>query len=148
MQKNKPIPALFCLFLTCLSGCADPLTMQGLSGSIPAAFDSTGSGTADSSWFARYDDVVQATLGAGQKLSLKLVNKTIGIEQSALNYIDDTGSKIEILIKRRTETVTSVRFDVGSFGSPSLGRLMARQVIYEMAETNKFLREWHPAEGD
>ena len=140
------IPALFCLFLTCLCGCAAPLAMQGLSSGVPVAFNSTGSGEGDSAWFARYDDVVQATLDAGQKLSFKLEKKTIGIDQSALNYIDDKGSKLEILIERRTETVTWARFDVGWFGSTSIGRLMARQIVVEMAEADKFLRDWHPAE--
>jgi hypothetical protein len=148
IKKNTVIPALFCLFLTCLCGCAAPLAMQGLSSGVPVAFDSTGRGKGDSAWFARYDDVVQATLDAGQKLSFKLEKKMIGMDQSALNYIDDKGSKLEILIERRTETVTWVGFNVGLFGSKSIGRLMARQIVIEMVEADKFLRDWHPAEGD
>ena len=85
---------------------------------------------------------------AGQKLSFKLEKKMIGMDQSALNYIDDKGSKLEILIERRTETVTWVGFNVGLFGSKSIGRLMARQIVIEMVEADKFLRDWHPAEGD
>ena len=148
IKKNMVIPALFCLFLTCLYGCAAPLAMQGLSSGVPVAFDSTGRGKGDSAWFARYDDVVQATLDAGQKLSFKLEKKMIGMDQSALKYIDDKGSKLEILIERRTETVTWVGFNVGLFGSKSIGRLMARQIVIEMVEADKFLRDWHPAEGD
>ena len=148
IKKNTVIPALFCLFLTCLCGCAAPLAMQGLSSGVPVAFDSTGRGKGDSAWFARYDDVVQATLDAGQKLSFKLEKKMIGMDQSALKYIDDKGSKLEILIERRTETVTWVGFNVGLFGSKSIGRLMARQIVIEMVEADKFLRDWHPAEGD
>ena len=148
IKKNTVIPALFYLFMTCLCGCAAPLAMQGLSSGVPVAFDSTGRGKGDSAWFARYDDVVQATLDAGQKLSFKLEKKMIGMDQSALNYIDDKGSKLEILIERRTETVTWVGFNVGLFGSKSIGRLMARQIVIEMVEADKFLRDWHPAEGD
>jgi len=140
------IPALFCLFLTCLGGCAAPLAIQGLSSGAPVAFNSTGRGEGDSAWYARYDDVVQATLDAGQKLSFKLEKKTIGMDRSALNYIDDKGSKLKISIERRTETVTWARFNVGLFGSTSIGRLMARQIVIEMAEADKFLRDWHPAE--
>ena len=72
----------------------------------------------------------------------------IGMDQSAFKYIDDKGSKLEILIERRTETVTWVGFNVGRFGSASIGRLMARQIVIEMVEADKFLRDWHPAEGD
>ena len=142
------LPALFCLLLTCLCGCTAPLALQGMGSGVPVAFNSTGRGKGDSAWFARYDDVVQATLDAGQKLSFKLEKKTIGMDQSALNYIDDKGSKLEILIERRTEAVTWARFNVGLFGSTSIGRLMARQIVIEMVEADKFLRDWHPAEGD
>jgi hypothetical protein len=148
IKRNMVLPTLFCLFLTCLFGCAAPLAMQGLSSGVPVAFNSTGRGKGDSAWFARYDDVVQATLDAGQKLSFKLEKKTIGKDQSTLNYIDDKGSKLRILIERRTETVTWVGFNVGLFGSTSIGRLMARQIVIEMVEADKFLRDWHPAEGD
>ena len=140
------IPALFCLLWICLCGCAAPLAIQGLSSGVPVAFNSTGRGQGDSAWFAHYDDVVQATLRAGQKLSLTLENKIIGVDQSTFNYIDDRGSKLEILIQRRTETVTWARFNVGWFGSTSIGRLMARQIVVEVAEADKFLRDWHPAE--
>ena len=72
----------------------------------------------------------------------------IGRDQSTFNFIDDKGSKLEIFIERRTETLTRARFNVGLFGSTSIGRLMARQIVIEMAEAGKFLRDWHPAEDD
>ncbi|MBW2251744.1 MAG: DUF3568 family protein [Deltaproteobacteria bacterium] len=148
IKKNMAIPALFCLFLTFLCGCAAPLAMHGVSSGVPVAFNSTGIGEGDSAWFARYDDVVQATLDAGEKLSFKLEKKMIGIDQSDFYFIDEKGKKLKILIERRTETVTWARFDVGLFGSASIGRLMARQIVIEMAEADKFLRDWHPAEVD
>ena len=39
----------------------------------------------DSSWLARYDDVVQATLHAGQVLSLKLEKEVIGEDQTVFH---------------------------------------------------------------
>jgi len=147
-RENITIQALFCLILACLSGCAAPLAMQGVSSGVPVAFNSAGSGTGDSAWLARYDDVIQATLDAGQILSLNLREKKIGAQQSALNYIDDRGSKLEIFIERRTETVTWVRFNVGLFESTSVGRLIARQIVFELTEARKFLGDFHPAEGD
>ena len=76
------------------------------------------------------------------------MKKTIGKDQSALNYIDAKGLKLEILIERRTATVTRARFNVGLFGSTSICRLMARQIVIEMSAAGKFLRDWHPAEDD
>jgi hypothetical protein len=148
IQGNLNKLALFSLFLACLGGCASPLTMQGLSSGVPVVFNSTGDGEGDSAWFARYDDVLRATLKAGEKLSLKLQNKTIGVDQSALNFTDDMESKLEISIERRTDTVTWVRFNVGLFGSTSIGRLMARQIVSEVAEAGSFLGDWHPIEDE
>ena len=122
--------------------------MQGLSSGAPVAFNATGSGKGDSAWFARYDDVVQATLRAGEKLSFKLEKKNRGKDRSTFNFTDDKGTKLEILIVRRTETLTWARFNVGLFGSESIGRLMARQIIVEVAEAKDFLRDWHPTEDD
>ena len=53
---------------------------------------------------------------------------------------------MEVLIERRTETMTYARFDVGLFGSKSMGQLMVRQIIFEMTLADKFIRDWHPAE--
>jgi hypothetical protein len=141
-------PLLFCLCLTGLGGCTAPIIFQGVSSGAPVAFNSTGRGQGDSAWLARYDDVVQATLSAGQSLSLKLEKREIGTDRSVFHYQDEKESKLEIMIERRTETVTYARLNVGWFGSKSMGRLMARQIVFEMIEANKFLREYHPEEID
>ncbi len=148
MKKSLIILFLFWILLLFSNGCTAPIAMQGLSTGVPVAFNGTGQGEGDSAWFARYDDVVQATLRAGEKLSFKLVEKTIEVDQSDFRYVDDKGKRIEILIERRTETLTWAQFDVGAFGSTSIGRLMARQIVVEMAEADKFLRDWHPGEED
>jgi phage gp37-like protein len=129
-------------------GCAAPLAMHGLSSGVPVAFSGTGKGEGDSAWFAHYDDVVQATILAGEKLSLKLEKKMVGSDQNDFHFIDEKGNKLEIYVERRTETLTYARYTVGMFGSTSVGRLMARQIVVEMAEAEKFLRDWHPAEED
>jgi len=148
IKKFVVLPALLCLFLAGLSGCTAPLVFQGVGSGAPVAFNSTGRGRGDSTWLARYDDVVQATMHAGQALSLKLEEKKIGPDQSIFHFIDDKGNKLQILIERRTETMTNARLNVGWFGSSSMGRLMARQIVYEMIEANAFLRNWHPEEID
>jgi len=143
IKKLVVLPALFCLFLASLSGCTAPLVFQGVSSGAPVAFNSTGRGQGDSTWLARYDDVAQATLRAGQALSLTLEKKKIGSDQSIFHFIDDKGYKLQILLERRSETMTYARFKVGWFGSTSMGRLMARQIVFEIVEANAFLRNWH-----
>jgi len=148
LDKNVLLAAVFCLLLTVLYGCAAPLALQGFGGAAPAAFSSTGSGSGDSAWLAGYDDVVEATLLAGQVLSLKVEKKEIGEDQTVFQFIDGMGKKLDVLIERRTETVTYARFSVGLFGSKSIGQLMVRQIIFELNEGDKFLRDWHPVEAD
>ena len=148
IKKIMVAPALFLLLLMILSGCTAGLAMQGLSSGAPVAFNATGSGQGDSAWYALYDDVVQATLRAGEKLSFQLTEKNIGTDRSEFNFVDNKGKKLKILIERRTETLTWVRFNVGLFGSVSIGRLMARQIIVEVAEANEFLRDYNPTESD
>jgi hypothetical protein len=142
------VPALFCLLLVYLYGCTAPLVVQGLSSAAPVAFHTTGKGKGNSAWLAHYDDVVQATLEAGKTLSFKLEEKTIGKDQSAFNYSDDMGSELDILIERRTNTVTLVQFNVGMHGPISIGRLMARQIITEMEKAGKFLGDWQSEESN
>ena len=81
-------------------------------------------------------------------LSLKLEKKEIGKNQTVFKYSDEKGKKLSVLIERRTETVTYARFSVGLFGSRAIGHLMVRQIVFEMEEEGKFLRDWHSAETD
>ena len=148
IEKRVVLGAVFCLLLTGLCGCAAPLALQGLGSATPVAFNATGMGTGDSAWLARYDDVVQATLRAGEVLSLNLEKKEIGEGQTVFRYIDGMGKKMDILIERRTETMTYARFSVGLFGSKSMGQLMVRQIIFEVNAEGKFIRDWHPVEVD
>jgi hypothetical protein len=148
IKKMVVTPALFFLLLMSLCGCTAGLAMQGLSSGSPVAFNATGRGKGDSAWFARYDDVVQATLRAGEKLSFKLEKKNIGKDQSDFKFVDAKGKKLEMLIERRTESLTWARFNVGLLGSTSIGRLMARQIIVEVAGAKDFLRDWHPEEDN
>jgi len=148
IEKSVVLRAVFCLLLTGLCGCAAPLALQGLGSATPVAFNATGMGEGDSAWLARYDDVVQATLRAGEVLSLNLEKREIGEDQTVFQYMDGKGKKMNILIERRTETMTYARFSVGLFGSKSMGQLMVRQIILEVKAEGKFIRDGHPVEAD
>lgn len=147
-EKRVGLAVTCCLLLTGLCGCAGPLAVQGLGSAAPVAFNSTGMGEGDSAWLAHYHDVVQATVRAGEVLSLKLEKEEIGKDQAVFQYMDNKEKKLDIWIERRTETMTYARFNVGMFGSKSMGQLMVRQIILELNEEGKFLRDWHPVEAD
>ena len=146
--KKAAFLTVWCLVFFGLCGCTAPLAMQGLSSSSPVAFSYIGRGKGESAWLALFDDVVKATQRAGQALSFKLEKKKIEKDQTVFNYVDGKGKRLDIMIERRTETLTYARFDVGTFGSRSIGRLMARQIIFEMTEAGAFLRNWSPTEDD
>jgi hypothetical protein len=134
--------------LLAVSGCTTSIALQGLSSGAPVAFNSAGRGKGESAWLASYDDVVQATVRAGKALSLELEEKENRTDRSVFDFIDEMGNELDVLIERRTATVTYVRFNVGPFGTTSIGRLMARQIVFEMIESGTFLRKFHPEELD
>ena len=135
------------IVLVCSAGCISPLplTTVGTSGSSAAvSFENEGGGQGESFWLARYDDVVAATLRASEVLSLELQEKTIEEDQTIFRFYDGKKERITLRIERRTDTMTSIHFNVGWFGSVSFGRLFARQIVFELHKSGSFLQDWTP----
>ena len=133
--------------LTCNVGCLSPLAIStmGTAGSnAPVAFNNSGGGKGESFWIAQYDDVIDAVLQAGEVLSLELKEKIIEKDQAFFRFHDDKAERIDLFIERRTDSMTSILFDVGRSGSVAFGRLMARQIIDELNESGSFLEDWTP----
>jgi hypothetical protein len=146
MIKNAILLVALCPFYLTLWGCAAPLAVQEIGSISPVAFSHIGDGGGDSSWLAHYEDVVEATKRAGKALSLKLDKKKPGKDKIFFHYVDDKGNQLNVLIERRTTTMTNARFDVGLFGTRSMGHLMIQQIIFELKQADAFLRDWQPAE--
>ncbi len=143
MKIVKPITVF--IFLICNAGCLSPLAINavGSAGSAaPVAANNLGGGKGESFWIARYDDVIEAVLQAGEVLSLELKEKKIETDHSFFRFHDTKAEKIDLLIERRTDSITSILFDVGWFGSAAFGRLMFRQIIFELDEAGVFLEDW------
>jgi hypothetical protein len=132
--------------ITVLSGCLSPIAIQAVGGAAggaaPSTSDYRGGGKAESYFIARYEDVMQAVLKAGETLSLELKEKKVDEDQASFEYYGGKANRINLLIERRTETMTSILFDVGWTGSIAFGRLVARQIIIELDEADAFLEEW------
>jgi hypothetical protein len=143
MQLGKLIVLFF--VLVCNVGCLSPvaLTTMGTAGSsAPAAFNNEGGGRGESFWIAKYDNVIAATLRAGEALSLELKEKRIENDQTFFRFYDDKKERIDLFIERRTDTMTSIKFNVGWFGSVAFGRLLARQIIFELNKSGSFPEDW------
>ena len=140
------IIALF-IFLFYIGGCISPLAINtiGAAGSgAPVAFNHLGGGKGESYWIARYDDVAAAAMRAAKALSLEVKAKKIDKDRSFFRFADDLDKTIDLTVERRTETMTSILFDVGWSGSVAFGRLLANQIIFELMETHSFLEDWTP----
>ncbi len=135
------------IVLVCNVGCLSPFaisTMGTVGSNAPVAFNNSGGGKGESFWIAKYDDVIAATLRAGEALSLEVKEKKIENDQTFFRFYDAKRERIDLFIERRSDTMTSIKFDVGWFGSVAFGRLMAQQIISELNESESFLEDWTP----
>jgi len=130
-------------------GCMAPVAMQtvgAIGGASPVALNIVEKGKAESFWVARYADVVDATMRAGQVLSLELLEKKVEADRTSFRYGYRQGEKAEILIEFRTATMTSVQINYGVSGSIAFARLMGREIAVELAKAGAFLEELSPDE--
>ena len=134
----------------CISnGCMAPVAFQtvgAIGGASPVALSLVEKGKVESYWVARYADVVDATIRAGQVLSLELVEKKVEADRTSIRYGYRQGEKAEILVEYRTATMTSVHIDYGVSGSIAFARLMGREIAVELAKAGAFLEDLSPDE--
>jgi hypothetical protein len=83
---------------------------------------------------ARYEDVIEASRRATENLSLDLKEEKLEEDRASFSYLDDRDQRIDLLIERRTETITYIKVDIGIFGPKGLGLLMLNQILIELAE--------------
>lgn len=140
------------ILMIILGGCLSPVAIQAVGGAAggvaPSASEYRGAGKGESYFIAHYDDVIQAVLKSGKTLSLELKEKQIDENRASLQYYVGKENRIKIRIEPRTETMTSILFDVGWTGSIAFGRLMARQINFELEEAGAFLVDWTPDRAD
>lgn len=135
-----------------LGGCLPTIPIQAVGsaagGVTPSASEYQGAGKGESYFIAHYDDVIQAVLKSGKTLSLELKEKIVDEDRAFLQYYAGRENRINILVEPRTETMTSILFDVGWTGSIAFGRLMARQINFELEGAGAFLVDWTLGRGD
>jgi hypothetical protein len=156
MKKRKArmrIARLIVLFIVlafnvgCLSATALS-TMGSVGKDTPIIFHNSGWGEGEIFLIAKYDDVITATSRAGEALSLELKDKKIEKDKTFFRFYDASKEKIDLFIERRSDTMTSLKFNVGWFGSVGFGHLMIRQAIDELNDSGSFLEDWEPLEGN
>jgi hypothetical protein len=142
LSRNKPQLILAAILLVCFSGCASAVVVSGLSTAPSGVSLARGFGSKVISFLiVDYEDSVQATRRAAKALSLQTLKETIGEARSLFRYQDDKGEDILIEVERRTETVTSISVDAGSFSSEGMTRLVLRQIIDELTDAGDLLED-------
>jgi len=126
-------------------GCHAPIAI-GIMGAVgsdsPIVYNHLQGDQSESFCIAKYGDVIAATLNAGEALSLEVKEKKVDKDQAFFRFLDAKKEKIDLFIERRSDTVTSIKFDVGWLGSVAFGRLMARQIVSELNQSESFLEDW------
>ena len=127
-------------------GCLPPLALAPMetagSSSAPVVFNHLGGGKDESFYVAKFEDVVAAALRSGDMLALNTNEKKIEKNQAVIHFYDAKKDKLQLLIERRSETMTSIKFDVGWFGSLAFSHLMAQQITSELHKSKNFLESW------
>ena len=139
------------LLSLCNGGCFPPValsTVETTGSSAPVVLDHFGRGRGIGFCLANYDDVTAATLRAAEGLSLEQKDKNVAKDRASFRFYDANNDRIDVIIVRRSVTMTSLQFDVGWFGPKALGRLMSQQIIAELHRSEAFLQNWTTDTGN
>jgi hypothetical protein len=108
--------------------------MGALGSDAPVVWSHWGDGQGSRYCMAAYDDVVAATLRAGEALDLTAREKNLGTNRAFIRFTDEAHDRVDITIERRSNTMTVIRFDVGWFGPTAFGRLVDQQIVAGLRE--------------
>jgi hypothetical protein len=136
-SKNALMLAVLCILLASTYGCT--ACIVGSTATVGASGAEAGvtrfeMGRVTRFEIAQYKDVIEASRLAAENLALELKEEKIEENRASFRYLDDKDQRIDLLIERRTDTVTSIKIDVGIFGPPGLGLLTLNQILNELAE--------------
>ena len=91
-----------------------------------------------------FKDAEIAVRAAAGEMSLRLAEDEPGPDRTRLVYFDEQHQSIVVVIERRTETVTSIEADVGTFGENGLASLLMRQTAAQL----QAMRAYEGASGE
>jgi len=99
MRLGTLIALFICLI--CNVGCLSPIALNSIgtaSSTAPFAFNNLGGGEGESFWIAQYDDVIAATLRAGETLSLEVKENKVEKDQAFFRFYDAKKERIDLLM--------------------------------------------------
>ena len=136
-SKSAVMLAVLCILLAGTYGCTACLVGSAATvgaGAADAGVTRFEMGRVTRFEIAQYEDVIEASRLAAENLALELKEEKIEENRASFRYLDDKDQKIDLLIERRTDTITYIQVDVGIFGPQGLGLLTLNQILNELAE--------------
>ena len=131
------------VLLSFASGCTTGTLITGASSAPSGVSQASGPGSRVISYqVVRFEDAVKSALRATEALSLEKRREEIKENRAELRYADEKNQAIDIIIERRSETITTIQVDAGFFGPGGLTRLVLLQIIEELDQAGSHLEDW------
>ena len=125
------------------SGCTTATLITGASSAPSGVSHASGPGSKVVSYqVVRFEDAVKSTLRAAEALSLEKTREDIKDNRADFQYADEMNQTVNIIIERRSATITTIQVNAGSFGPRGLTRLVLLQIIEELDQAGAHLEDW------
>ena len=131
--KCALIIAIGAILLCFGSGCTTATLISGASSAPSGVSHASGPGSRVISYqVVRFEDAVECSIRAAEALSLDNKKKDIKEIRAELRYVDEQDQAVDIIIERRSATITTIQVDAGFSGPQGLTRLIMLQIIEEL----------------
>ena len=142
ISKSTSILAIGAIFVCFSSGCTTGTLISGMGSAPSGVSHASGPGSKVTSYqFIHYEDAVKGTIRAAEALSLENKKKEIEENRAELSYADEKDQVVDIIIERRTATITTIQANAGFFGPKGFSRLMLLQILNELDKAGVYPQE-------
>ena len=133
ISKLASILATVIIFWCFGGGCTTGTLISGMSSAPPGVSQARGPGSKVISYqIVDFEDAVKGTISAAETLSLENKKEDIKDNRAEMRYTDEKGQVVDIIIERRSPTVTTIQADAGFFGPRGFTRLVLLQILHEL----------------
>ena len=118
-----------------VNGCASSLVVGSMSAAPSGAtYASSLGGKIESYQLVNFEDTVNATRQAAENLSLDLKQETVDADRASFRFMDNGDRRADVVIERRTATMTYLAVNTGWFGAHGMGQLLMKQILDEISD--------------
>jgi len=143
MQFTRACPMLLMVCCVALCSCTglEPAALSAGASAAQSGATFFTQGRFTSIELARFDDAERAIRAAAKEMSLRFIEDETGDERTRIVYRDERGQSIVVVVQRRSETVTRIAADVGTFGENGLASLLMRQTAAQLRSMDAYQGE-------